>query len=64
MTDRLLGAHLVLVCQRTDCEATEAIEILPPPTERVGDLMADFAPVWGWDTAGVNTVLHCPEHRG
>lgn len=59
----MIGANVVLTCQRIGCEETVIIEILPPPTERVAELMNEEAPGWGWDVAGVDTALHCPDHR-
>lgn len=68
----MIGANLVLGCQITTCEAEEIIELgeLVPVTDAMGlfalgdALESDWPEGWGWDSAGVNRFLHCPEHRG
>lgn len=68
----MIGAHLVLGCQRSGCEATEEIDMgvlgpgLPMATAHsVAEILEDDWPEgWGWDQIGVDRVLHCPEHRG
>lgn len=65
----MIGVNLVLACQRSDCDAIEVIdvgELAPGPHAAFGldEIINDEWPEgWGWDTDGVNSLLHCPEHR-
>lgn len=57
-------AWLELECQRSDCDSSEQIELdQGHQTESLERIIADNTPGWGWDTAGYDHVLHCPEHR-
>lgn len=60
----LIGAHLVLACQRTGCGAVESVDL---GTFDVGDAVRveqdEWPDGWGWDVNGNDQVLHCDEHR-
>lgn len=66
----MVGACLVLVCQRTGCDSVETIAMgeLDGPELAVAHSVAqtlaeEWPEGWGWDAVGLNRVLHCPEHR-
>lgn len=57
-------AWLELECQRSACDASEQVELDAGHwNESLERVVAENAPGWGWDTAGLEDVLHCPEHR-
>lgn len=67
--NEIIGTVLVLGCQRSDCDAIEQIDVgqIRPGTHAAFGLdeaiSEGWPDGWGWDYEGVNSVLHCPEHR-
>lgn len=65
----MIGAELHLGCQRIECDAEEIIDLSGvgqgmASAAAFGRILDDEWPAgWGWDRVGVDTVLHCAEHR-
>lgn len=68
-----MSAHVVLACQRSDCNALEDLELTAEDVRQLTPLAIQTRAVeeqviedgWGYDLAdnGLDEVLHCPEHR-
>lgn len=64
----MIGANLVLGCQRIDCDEEAVIEIgISAAGDKSGGIddivREDWPEGWGWDHEGANSFLHCAEHR-
>jgi hypothetical protein len=55
------GVTVIVECQRSDCDAKDTVDVMGfDASAAVASL---FPEGWGFDTVGLDDVLHCPEHR-
>jgi hypothetical protein len=56
---------LKLECARTTCYADDVATVSPMSAGHLDDAVwVEYPEGWGWDQAGLDYVMHCPDHRG